>query len=50
MTNAAPTVTYDFKDGRYFAIGLQAEDPPQKFNAALQKRDFMPAAVSSRNR
>ena len=49
MTNAAPTITYDFKDGRYFAIGLSAEDPPQKFNASLEKRDFVPATVGSRN-
>jgi tetratricopeptide (TPR) repeat protein len=49
MVNAAPTVTYDLKDGRYFAINLSSEDPPVKFNAALQKRDFTPANVKARN-
>ncbi|HUR41905.1 MAG TPA: DUF1329 domain-containing protein [Verrucomicrobiae bacterium] len=49
MTNAAPTVTYDLKDGRYFAIGLSSEDPPMNTHAELQKRDFTPANVGTRN-
>ena len=49
MSNAAPTVTYDLKDGRYFVIGLSAEDPPQNFNAQLDKSDFTPATVGNRH-
>ena len=49
MANAAPTVTYDLKDGRYFAIGLSAEDPPANFNAKLEKSDFTPATVGNRH-
>ena len=49
MVNAAPTITYDLKDGRYFAINLLSEDPPSKFNAAINKNDFTPANVEAKN-
>lgn len=47
--NAAPVVTYDLKDGRYFINRMSNDDPwieqdPQQFSS----RDFTPASVRAR--
>ncbi len=46
--NTAPVVTYDLKDGRYFANRLSSEDPPPKYDEAMKESEFMPAAVKAR--
>ncbi len=47
--NCAPVVTYDFKDGRYFANRLLAEDVPPKFNLeGISEGEFSPAQVKAR--
>lgn len=46
--NCAPVVTYDLKDGRYFANRLGAEDPPPQFNLPMKENDFVPATVQAR--
>jgi tetratricopeptide (TPR) repeat protein len=43
-----PVVTYDLKDGRYFASGLTAESPPPEFDVKMDKGDFAPAVVGAR--
>jgi tetratricopeptide (TPR) repeat protein len=46
--NAVPVVTYDLKDGRYFANRLYAEDPPPQYNIPMKEGDFTPATVLGR--
>ncbi|SEQ67337.1 Tetratricopeptide repeat-containing protein [Solimonas aquatica] len=46
--NCAPVVTYDFKDGRYFANRLLAEDPPPQFDLPMKPGEFLPDAVRAR--
>jgi hypothetical protein len=46
--NAVPVVTYDLKDGRYFANRLYAEDPPPQYNLPMKEGDFTPATVLGR--
>jgi tetratricopeptide (TPR) repeat protein len=43
-----PVVTYDLKDGRYFASGLNAESPPAEFDVKMDRGDFAPAVVGAR--
>ncbi|MDB5985463.1 MAG: hypothetical protein JWR16_516, partial [Nevskia sp.] len=46
--NCAPVVTYDFKDGRYFANRLGAEDVPPRFNLDnISESEFSPAQVKA---
>lgn len=47
-TTAVPTVTYDLKDGRYFANRLFAEDKPFEYNQPMKDDEFLPAAVKRR--
>ena len=46
--NTAPVVTYDLKDGRYFANRLSGEDPPPQYDLPMKAAEFLPAAVKSR--
>ena len=46
-TNAAPTFTFDLKDGRYFANRLFAEDLPFQYNLPMRDNNFDPAAVKA---
>ena len=46
--NAAPVITYDLKDGRYFANRLHGEDPPIQYDQPMTENEFMPAAVKAR--
>ncbi|HEX4870947.1 MAG TPA: DUF1329 domain-containing protein [Nevskiaceae bacterium] len=47
--NAMPVVTYDLKDGRYFATRLLAEEVPPRFNLSdMRESEFLPAAVKNR--
>lgn len=46
--NTAPVVTYDLKDGRYFANRLSGEDPPPQYDQPMKDSDFLPAAVKAR--
>ncbi len=46
--NTAPTVTYDFKEGRYFVNRLGAEDDPPVFNQSMRDNDFLPAVVKGK--
>ncbi len=43
-----PVVTYDLKDGRYFASGLTAQEPPAQFDVNMNRGDFTPAVVGAR--
>lgn len=45
---SVPVITYDLKDGRYFASGLNAQAPPAEFGVAMDKGDFTPAVVGAR--
>lgn len=48
-TYSAPVVTYDLKDGRYFANFLTAEEPPPEFDVpGIDSQDFLPARVKVR--
>jgi tetratricopeptide (TPR) repeat protein len=47
--NALPVVTYDLKDGRYFASRLLAEEQPPQYDLPnIGSQEFMPAAVRTR--
>jgi tetratricopeptide (TPR) repeat protein len=46
--NCAPVVTYDLKDGRYFANRLYAEESAPVYNAPMQESDFLPGTVQGR--
>jgi hypothetical protein len=47
--NCEPVVTYDFRDGRYFANRLTAEDKPAEFNLrGMSEQEFVPDSVRSR--
>jgi hypothetical protein len=46
--NCAPILTYDLKDGRYFASRLLAEDPPPRYDLPMRESDFNPATVQAR--
>ena len=45
--NCAPVVTYDLKDGRYFANRLYAEDSAPVYNAPMKEGDFLPDTVKA---
>jgi len=45
---AAPVVTYDLKDGRYFVNRLTAEEPAPRYDLPMDDREFMPASVKAR--
>lgn len=45
---AMPTLTYDLKDGRYFANRLFAEDQPIQYDVPVNENEFLPAAVKNR--
>jgi len=48
-TNCAPVITYDFKDGRYFANRLDAQDSPPRFNLSdITENEFSPEQVKSK--
>ncbi len=44
----APLLTYDLKDGRYFAGRLLAEEPPPRYNLPMKDSDFLPANFQAR--
>lgn len=47
--NCFPVVTYDLKDGRYFASRLLSEEPAPVFNVAMNKNQFLPASVQAKH-
>lgn len=46
--NCAPVVTYDLKEGRYFANRLYAEDSSPVYNTPMREGDFLPSVVQGR--
>ncbi|MEC9362760.1 MAG: DUF1329 domain-containing protein [Pseudomonadota bacterium] len=48
FANTAPMLVYDFKDGRYFASRLSAEDRPPEYGVPMRDAEFVPAAVRAR--
>jgi tetratricopeptide (TPR) repeat protein len=42
---ARPVITYDLKDGRYFANRLFAEDAHFRYNEPMSENEFLPAVV-----
>lgn len=46
--NCLPVVTYDLRDGRYFASRLVAEEPPAAYDVPMNKGEFLPATVQAR--
>lgn len=46
--NCAPVVTYDFKNGRYFANRLTAEEPPAQFDIPMREQEFLPDSVRTK--
>jgi predicted Zn-dependent protease len=46
--NTAPMLIYDFKDTRYFASRLSAEDNPPQYDVPMRDAEFVPASVRSR--
>lgn len=44
--NCAPTVLYDFKDGRYFVNRLLGEDTVMQFDQPMVRGDFLPASLT----
>ncbi|HWY25599.1 MAG TPA: DUF1329 domain-containing protein, partial [Nevskia sp.] len=46
--NCAPVVTYDLKEGRYFANRLYAEDAAVQYDVPMKEGDFMPATIQGR--
>lgn len=48
FANTAPMLVYDFKDGRYFASRLSAEDRPPAYDLPMRDSEFVPAAVRGR--
>jgi tetratricopeptide (TPR) repeat protein len=46
--NTAPTVTYDFKDSRYFVNRLSSEDDPPVYGQSMRDNDFLPAVVKGK--
>jgi tetratricopeptide (TPR) repeat protein len=44
----SPVITYDLKDGRYFASGLNGQSPPAQFDVKMDKGDFTPAVVGAK--
>lgn len=47
--NCFPVITYDLKDGRYFASRLLSEEPAPAFNVAINKNQFLPASVQAKH-
>lgn len=47
--NCFPVITYDVKDGRYFASRLLSEEPAPVFNSAMNKSQFLPANVQAKH-
>jgi len=47
--NCFPVITYDLKDGRYFASRLLSEEPAPIFNSAMNKNQFLPASVQAKH-
>ncbi|MGH8516577.1 MAG: DUF1329 domain-containing protein, partial [Panacagrimonas sp.] len=48
--NCQPVITYDLRDGRYFASRMVAEEPPARFDVPMRKAEFNPATVQSKLR
>ncbi|MGQ0622949.1 MAG: DUF1329 domain-containing protein, partial [Panacagrimonas sp.] len=46
--NCFPVVTYDLKDGRYFANRLIAEEPAPKFDVPMRPGEFLPATITAK--
>ncbi len=46
--NCAPVVTYDLKEGRYFANRLYAEDSAPVYNTPMKEGEFLPDTVKAR--
>jgi hypothetical protein len=46
--NCLPVLTYDFKDGRYFASRLVAEEAPARYGVPMRKGEFNPATVQAK--
>lgn len=44
----APLLTYDLKDGRYFAGRLLGEEAPPLYNVPMKESDFLPANFQAR--
>lgn len=45
---AMPTLTYDLKDGRYYANRLFSEDANFQYNEPMREGQFLPAAVKNK--
>ena len=49
ISYAAPVITYDLKDGRYFANFLMAEEDPFEYDLpGIDNQEFLPARVKNR--
>jgi lipopolysaccharide biosynthesis regulator YciM len=46
--NCAPVITYDLKDGRYFANRLTGEDTPPQYDLKMTPGEFMSDSVKAR--
>jgi hypothetical protein len=46
--SCAPLLTYDLKDGRYFAQRLTADDPSVRYNLPMNESDFLPSTLQAR--
>lgn len=46
--NCFPVITYDLKDGRYYANRLLSEEAPPRFDVPMDKGDFLPATVQAK--
>ena len=45
---ALPDLTYDLKDGRYFANRLFSEDALFRYDQKMMTNEFLPEAVKNR--
>ncbi len=43
-----PVITYDLKDGRYFATRLSGEDAPAQYDQPMTENEFVPAVVKGK--
>ena len=48
--NCQPVITYDLRDGRYFANRMATEEPPARFDVPMRKSEFNPATVQAQLR
>ena len=46
--NCFPVITYDLKDGRYYANRLLSEEAPPRFDVPMEKGDFLPATIQAK--